>query len=729
LSPRKAALAFCALLVAAALPASTALEPATQAVLVFAPVQAGERVLDDYGAFHTAALTDAQTGGLRAQGIAVEPMDLAFHRGAWAIARNDARVPAPLRADVASGFWVVQFRGPVKAEWRDALASEVERVYDSVPSYAYLVKASPAQAQAVRATPEVAFVGAYHAAYKLAPELPSSGVADVAILTFPGEPLDGAVLAVAQAGGVVTSMTSTFARDGILKASVPASGLAQVARVPEVSWIEPAYDGITLDNAQASAITQSGQVGNWLLYGKGIDGSTQKLSICDTGVNTAGLTGVNTMAHEMDDDPTHPLVVWMLQVPDDANLHRKVYMYYAPFKVDSSTGAVTIGGDMDDADSHGTHTSGTLTGDAPPYGVRNGNDGVAYAAKLIVCDITSGTTFFLTDDYTLYWDPAYAAGARVNSNSWGNPHTNTYTIKARQHDAYVWDHRDFVIARSMGNTGGNTIRPEAVAKSALGVGATQNGAGLENLASFSSRGPTADGRMKPNVIAPGDSLVSAGVANAVAYVSLSGTSMSTPTVSGAAGLIRDYFAKGFYPSGAASEADSANPSAALVRGLLEVSGKRITGSLAGTGFPNANQGWGRVLLDDALYFAGDSRQLLAVDEGAGLATGETATFTLTVGAGQPLKVMLTWSDQPGAAGANPALVNDLDLEVTGPAGTYKGNVFTNGESQANSGTRDARNVDEAVLLATPTAGTYTVAVRGTNVPSGPQPFALVATHA
>jgi len=90
--------------------------------------------------------------------------------------------------------------------------------------------------------------------------------------------------------------------------------------------------------------------------------------------------------------------------------------------------------------------------------------------------------------------------------------------------------------------------------------------------------------------------------------------------------------------------------------------------------------------------------------------------------------MVAWSDAPGAAGANPALVNDLDVIVTGPGGTYVGNAFVNGEVPPNQGSADRRNVEEAVYINAPAAGTYTVTVLGLNVPQGPQTFALVATH-
>jgi len=108
-------------------------------------------------------------------------------------------------------------------------------------------------------------------------------------------------------------------------------------------------------------------------------------------------------------------------------------------------------------------------------------------------------------------------------------------------------------------------------------------------------------------------------------------------------------------------------------------------------------------------------------------SGEARSYTLEVQAGQPLKATLGWTDFPSTPAASTNLVNDLDLEVTGPTGTlWRGNVFASGAS-TTGGTADRRNTLEQVLLTVPAAGTYTVTVRSFNVPNGPQPYALVVT--
>jgi hypothetical protein len=144
--------------------------------------------------------------------------------------------------------------------------------------------------------------------------------------------------------------------------------------------------------------------------------------------------------------------------------------------------------------------------------------------------------------------------------------------------------------------------------------------------------------------------------------------------------------------------------------------------------PDHCQGWGRVLLDSTLFFTGEARKLF-VDDDAGFARGAagvTKTFTVTVTAGQALRTTLAWTDFPSTPAASINLNNDLDLTVTGPSGTFLGNVFANSQS-ATGGAADRRNNVEQVTINAPAAGTYTITVRAFNVPSSAQPFALVVS--
>jgi hypothetical protein len=80
-------------------------------------------------------------------------------------------------------------------------------------------------------------------------------------------------------------------------------------------------------------------------------------------------------------------------------------------------------------------------------------------------------------------------------------------------------------------------------------------------------------------------------------------------------------------------------------------------------WPNNSQGWGRPLLDNVLYFPGDVKKTISIDQTEGLITGDVVTYNFTVNSNAvPLRVMLVWSDYPGTVGAGSVLVNDLNLD-------------------------------------------------------------------
>jgi serine protease AprX len=267
----------------------------------------------------------------------------------------------------------------------------------------------------------------------------------------------------------------------------------------------------------------------------------------------------------------------------------------------------------------------------------------------------------------------------------------------------------------------------------------------EQMASFSSRGPTDDGRIKPDVVAPGTWILSTysgmyqegygdpvnpqngayqldgwGMPLNVNYKYFGGTSMSNPLTAGAATVVRDFYQK----------AHSLNASAALVKATLINSAVDLldenNDGVNDNDFPipNNHEGWGRVNVANAT----DGSAKFA-DNTTGAATNATATYQASVTTSGPLKISLVWSDAPSTETATVNLVNDLDLEVTSPTGTlYRGNVFGGGWSQTG-GSADRRNNVENVYVSSAGTGTWTIAVKGFNVPNGPQPFALVVDGA
>ena len=248
----------------------------------------------------------------------------------------------------------------------------------------------------------------------------------------------------------------------------------------------------------------------------------------------------------------------------------------------------------------------------------------------------------------------------------------------------------------------------------------------EELAAFSSRGPTDDGRIKPDVVAPGTNIVSTrsgeisghgwGPYPNSDYMYMGGTSMANPLIAGAATLVREYYVEG----------QSHTPSAALVKATLinsaaDIAGYGAPGQEAAQPIPNNHEGWGRV---DVGAATSGSRKYR---DGETVSTGANKTYHYQVGSSaQPFKATLAWGDYPGSLPSG-GLVNDLHLVVTAPGGTvYRGNHLNNGWS-TSGGSADGVNNVESVYIQNPAPGEWTVRVEGANVPHGPQPFALVVT--
>ncbi|HLE96646.1 MAG TPA: S8 family serine peptidase [Candidatus Thermoplasmatota archaeon] len=591
---------------------------------------------------------------------------------------------------------VVTYDGPLDPAERRELDPIAGPPLAYVPPFGFLVRLSPGARAELEASPAVASVREVPVAARISKDI-GAATDRVRILLYPdADPARFAADMLHTGAATAASLPTT---EPIVDLVLGRLALADVFARPEVRWVEPARDRAELDNERASSIVQSGTNAAWRAHDHGVDGSSQLLAYCDSGLDTDAplALAIGNAVHEMFADA----VSLVQNVPNP--LHRKVALYYSPVENGS------LRGDLDDANSHGTHVGGTLAGDAGVRGARDGHDGVAYGSRLVVCDAQRGLAFQVLADYRGYWQPAYDAGARIHSNSWGTTPSNEYSLVARQHDAYAWEHRDFLILRSMGNTGPDGLmRPEAVAKNVLAIGSTENDAAAESVAATSGRGPADDGRMKPDLVAPGRCVTSALFDGPSTYECWSGTSHATPVAAGAATLVRDYFAKGLHEGG------SRNVSSALVRAMLVASAERITSAA-----PDTNEGWGRPELDDVLAFEDGGVSLLVHDEESALETGSTWSTTVNVASGSSLRIVLAWTDAPASPGASPALVNDLDLEVLTPSGAV---LLGNSDLTAP----DRANVIERVLLPNAAEGTYTLRVRGWNVPMGPQPFALVA---
>jgi subtilisin family serine protease len=556
-----------------------------------------------------------------------------------------------------NSLYIVQFDGPILQETRKELEDSGVSILDYIPDYAYIVKYEGDIKKAAGEVSHVESVEPYLPLYKVDPLLFTKGASEL-------------VKAVALD---TKQQNKEVQMRGI-------DQIAQYAANNDVLYISPKPEYQMMNDVARGIVKADVAQSSYGLYGQG-----QVVAVADTGLDTGR---------------------------NDSSMHEafrgKITALYALGRTNNAN----------DPHGHGTHVAGSVLGNG------TSNKGMAPQANLVFQSImdSNGGLGGLPSNLSTLFSQAYSAGARIHTNSWGAAVNGAYTTDSRNVDDYVRKN-DMAVLFAAGNEGpnGGTISAPGTAKNAITVGATENlrpsfGSHADNInhvAQFSSRGPTKDGRIKPDVMAPGTYILSARSSLAPnssfwanhdsKYAYMGGTSMATPIVAGNVAQLREHFIKnrGITPKPSLLKA-------ALIAGATDI----------GLGYPSGNQGWGRVTLDKSLNVA-------FVNETSSLSTNQKATYSFTAQSGKPLKISLVWSDAPASTSASVTLVNDLDLVITAPNGTkYVGNDFT----APYDNNWDGRNNVENVFINAPQSGTYTVEVQAYNVPQGPQAFSLAIVN-
>ena len=641
--------------------------------------------------------------------------------------RFDLRTQPPQSARTmgeGADLRLVQFNGPIQAEWLERLRQDGVEPLQYIHPYTYVVWSDAASLSRAALRPQVRASGDFVAEFRIGDGSRSldDDVHPATVLLLRDANVPARNTALQAAGASIDTIASFDSRFDIAQISLAGDRYADLASVPGVYAVQRIVP-ITAEAAKRGELSQQSVVGvyggapnyvitpgyvDWLAA-TGYDGDGVVVGIVDGGVLT-----------------THQDLVGRIQ--------SCVPMGGSPTSCNSTT------------DDHGTHVAAAVAGTGASNVQANGflrGQGVAPGAKVIPQRYNAfisggGPGGMVAGGMLRIYRESALSGAVLTNNSWGPTGTpQGYDIVTREVDMIardalsdepgqqpvlpVWSIMNGYGDRPSGACAPSSVASPDEAKNLFAVGSTSllsgssqvSGTGIFNVSSNSAHGNACDGRRIPHIVAPGCSTDSATNTSTTAFTRMCGTSMASPVVSGAVALFIEKYR---------DLHEGATPSPALVKATFTAVAMNLQG------FRNANngimghrpdrfQGYGRLDLDAVLN---PTEAVVYVEQDEVFTTsGEQWTRTITADdPSKPMRIMLAWSDAPGhgLGGTTPAWVNNLDLAVNAGGNLYHGNVIGGDGWSATGGSADDRNNLEGIFLSPAQhGGAVTLTVTATNI--------------
>ena len=640
-------------------------------------------------------------------------------------------------------LWMIQFPGSIQEQWYQAIVEAGVKIVAYIPDYTYLVWSDEIAIKTVRSGTPARWSGLYLPQYALHPDLQTTRLSQeyvevvVQLYNDAGTKNTGASI-IACASEILRPPLSILSYTN-LSLKVATADLTWIAAQPGVVNVEPLLIPHLLDEVQGQIMAGHLAAGGvrpegtgyleWLTATVGFPSTPSVypiIDITDDGIDDGDATPNHADFYEFGDITKNDRLI-----------------YNANWTTDPKADGVGGHGNINASIAGGYNDrSGSAYEDTDGY---NYGLGINPFARIAGSKVFSNTGGWANPVYSDLVEYSHVQGARISSNSWGDDvGTGQYQTDDQIYDMLVRDaasstpgNQEMTILFSAGNSGSGltTIGSPGNAKNVITVGASESfrpnwidgcwigPSGADNandIATFSSRGPTTDGRIKPEIVAPGTHILGAAsqIPNYTGqsvcdtyyppgqtlYAASSGTSHATPAVAGAVSLFYRYYIDHY-------AASSVWPSPAMAKAGIINSAQYLDGVSSGDTLPSPHQGFGAVNLgttfDNVPGLADDQIRVFQN-------SGESTTIRGYISdSNDPFRVTLAWTDAPGAV-IGDAYVNNLNLVVDVGGHTYLGNVFS-GATSISGGSADARNNVESVFLPAGLQGPFEITILAENI--------------